>query len=230
MRPAWRKSRSRSRNWRKRWPPRRPELKEAETALPELDAARAQHTRELEAARKALHQTEAELAALKKLQESLKADEKLGAWLRSRGLDAAPRLWEKLRVAPGWEAAVEAVLRERLQAVAADAQPDWFADAPPARLTRLGRAGRGGSGRAGTARQQDRQRRCRRPRGARRLARPASTGPTTRTPRAPAAPASQPANAWSPRRAICSPATASPSMARTRRSKASSRAGANSNG
>jgi len=110
-------------------------LKEAETALPELDAVRSQHTRELEAARKALHQTEAELAALKKLQESLKADEKLGAWLRSRGLDAAPRLWEKLRVAPGWEAAVEAVLRERLQAVAADAAPDWFADAPPARLT-----------------------------------------------------------------------------------------------
>ena len=110
-------------------------LKEAETALPELDAARTQHTRELEAARRALHQTEAELAALKKLQESLKADEKLGAWLRSRGLDAAPRLWENLRVAPGWEAAVEAVLRERLQAVAADAAPEWFADAPPARLT-----------------------------------------------------------------------------------------------
>ena len=110
-------------------------LKEAETALPELDAARTGHTRELEAARKALHQTEAELAALKKLQESLKADEKLGAWLRQHSLENVPRLWEKLRVAPGWEAAVEAVLRERLQAVAADAQPDWFTDAPPARLT-----------------------------------------------------------------------------------------------
>ena len=110
-------------------------LKEAETALPELDAARALHTRELETARKALHQTEAELAALKKLQESLKADEKLGAWLRGRGLDGAPRLWEALSVAPGWEAAVEAVLRERLQAVAAETQPAWFTDAPPARLT-----------------------------------------------------------------------------------------------
>jgi chromosome segregation protein len=110
-------------------------LKEAEIALPEFDAARAQHMRDLETARKSLHQTEAELAALKKLQESLKADEKLGAWLRSRNLEAAPRLWEKLSVAPGWEAAVEAVLRERLQAVAADAQPNWFSDAPPARLT-----------------------------------------------------------------------------------------------
>jgi len=110
-------------------------LRNAETALPEHDAARTQHLRDLEAARKTLHQTEAELTALKKLQESLKADEKLGAWLRQRGLDAAPRLWEKLRVAAGWEAAVEAVLRERLQAVAADAPPDWFTNAPPARLT-----------------------------------------------------------------------------------------------
>ncbi len=110
-------------------------LKDAETALPVLDAARAQHMRDLEAARKSLHQTEAELAALKKLQESLKADEKLGAWLSRRNLQHAARLWETLTVAPGWEAAIEAVLRERLQAVAADAQADWFADAPPARLT-----------------------------------------------------------------------------------------------
>ncbi|MHB1094176.1 chromosome segregation protein SMC [Thiobacillus sp.] len=110
-------------------------LKAAETALPELDAVRARHTQELEAARKALHQTEAELAALKKLQESLKADEKLGAWLRGHDLDSAPRLWERLRVASGWEAAVEAVLRERLQAVSADAPAAWFTDVPPARLT-----------------------------------------------------------------------------------------------
>ncbi|MHB1353379.1 MAG: chromosome segregation protein SMC [Thiobacillus sp.] len=118
-------------------------LKDAETALPELDAARARHTRDLETARKALHQAEAELAALKKLQESLKADEKLGAWLREHGLGDAPRLWEKLRVAPGWEAAVEAVLRDRLQSVAADAAPDWFDDVPPARLTLW--AGQGGA-------------------------------------------------------------------------------------
>ena len=110
-------------------------LKTAETALPELDAARAQHMRDLEAARKALHQVEAELAALQKLQQSLKADEKLAAWLRQRGLDQGVRLWEKLRVAHGWEAAVEAVLRERLQAVESAVSTEWFDDAPPTRLT-----------------------------------------------------------------------------------------------
>jgi chromosome segregation protein len=110
-------------------------LKDAEAALPELEAARARHAQFLDAARRSLHQTDAEVAALKKLQESLKADEKLGAWLKQRNLDSAARLWEKLAVAPGWEAAVEAVLRERLQAVAAEAAPAWFADAPPARLT-----------------------------------------------------------------------------------------------
>ena len=110
-------------------------LKTAEAELPELDAARGRHQRALEEARKSLHQTEAELAALKKLQESLKADEKLGAWLVRHKLDHAARLWESLAVAPGWEAAVEAVLRERLQAVAAAPDADGFADAPPARLT-----------------------------------------------------------------------------------------------
>ncbi len=113
-------------------------LKTAETDLPELDAARAQHMRDLEVARKALHQVEAELAALQKLQESLKADEKLAAWLRQRGLDQTVRLWEKLRVAPGWEAAVEAVLRERLQAVESAVPTEWFDDAPPTRLTLWG--------------------------------------------------------------------------------------------
>ncbi len=110
-------------------------LREAESALPALDAERAQAQRELDGARSALHHAEAELAALKKLQESLKTDEKLDAWLRDRGLGSAPRLWEQLVVEPGWEAAVEAVLRDRLQAVAAAARPDWFDDAPPARLS-----------------------------------------------------------------------------------------------
>ncbi len=110
-------------------------LKTAEAELPELEALRSQHQRDLETARKALHQSEAELAALKKLQESLKADEKLGGWLAQRKLEHAARLWEKISVAPGWEAAVEAVLRERLQAISADADAHWFSDAPPARLT-----------------------------------------------------------------------------------------------
>ena len=110
-------------------------LKTAESELPELDALRSQHQRDLETARKSLHQAEAELTALKKLQESLKADEKLGGWLAQRGLEHAARLWETITVAPGWEAAVEAVLRERLQAVSADVEADWFSDAPPARFT-----------------------------------------------------------------------------------------------
>ena len=110
-------------------------LKTAESELPELDALRSQHQRDLETARKSLHQAEAELTALKKLQESLKADEKLGSWLAQRGLEHAARLWETITVASGWEAAVEAVLRERLQAVSADVEADWFSDAPPARFT-----------------------------------------------------------------------------------------------
>ncbi len=110
-------------------------LKSREAELPALESQRNGLARELDEVRKAQHRATAELAALKKIQESLKADEKLGAWLAARKLDSVSRLWEKLCVAPGWEPAVEAVLRERLQAVPAEALPGWFDDAPPARLT-----------------------------------------------------------------------------------------------
>jgi len=144
------------------------------------------------AARKALHQNRSRARRAEKTAGEPEGRRKARRWLRSRGLDAAPRLWEKLRVAPGWEAAVEAVLRERLQAVAADAQPGWFADAPPARLTvwtgeaRRRRPRRKASPARSRATMGRSMRRS--PTGS-----PVSTGPTTPTrPRAPAAPASSP--------------------------------------
>ena len=41
-----------------------------------------------------------------------------GAWLTRHGLSRAQHLWQAIQVAPGWENALEAVLRERLNAVA----------------------------------------------------------------------------------------------------------------
>jgi chromosome segregation protein len=110
-------------------------LKQSEIELPALDAERSEHMRALENARRLLHQAEAEQAALKKLQESLKADEKLSAWLQQRGLDTQLRLWEQITVASGWETAVEAVLRERLHALTGELDPTWFSAAPPGRLS-----------------------------------------------------------------------------------------------
>ena len=111
------------------------ELEALDADLPTLDAQCSTLARTLDEARKLLASVSGELAALQKLEAGLDADEKLQAWLAARGLDAAPRLWESLRVAPGWEAAVEAVLHQRLQALPGEPLDGWFADTPPARLT-----------------------------------------------------------------------------------------------
>ncbi len=84
-----------------------------------------------------IHQLEARLAALKQLQENVQTEGKVQPWLDKHELGALPRLWKKLHVEAGWEAALEAVLRERLAALEVS-NLDWVkafaSDAPPAKL------------------------------------------------------------------------------------------------
>lgn len=60
---------------------------------------------------------EARAKALAGLQAKLAPAADTAAWLERQGLSQAHRLWQVLEVAPGWEDALEAVLRERLNAV-----------------------------------------------------------------------------------------------------------------
>ncbi|WP_188702116.1 chromosome segregation protein SMC [Silvimonas iriomotensis] len=95
-----------------------------ETARQALDTAAA--------ARDTQTRQRSELQARIKALESLPkpADDKaLSAWLAVQGLQAAPQLYESLRIASGWEKAVEAVLGQRMQARTVAAVPDA---APPA--------------------------------------------------------------------------------------------------
>ena len=85
----------------------------------------------LHGTREVLGQHRGRLASLDALQQDA-----LGAgaggladWLEARGLSDAPRLAQAIRVAPGWERAVETVLGARLQAVRADAFETLAADA-----------------------------------------------------------------------------------------------------
>ncbi len=81
---------------------------------------------------------EAQLGTLKQIQDSMAEDGKLGEWLDRHGLSGSPHLWEKLRIEPGWETAVEAVLRERLHAHELDAAkilPIIETDRPPAKAS-----------------------------------------------------------------------------------------------
>ena len=79
----------------------------------------------------------ARLAALQALQEKVQVENKLKPWLARHGLDALRGLWTRIRIEAGWEAALEAVLRERLGALEVgrlDTLRAFAADAPPARL------------------------------------------------------------------------------------------------
>ena len=113
------------------------QLAELESRLPEADAARSLAQEEVRRDTEALARLEARLAALLKLQEDVQKQGALEPWLAKHELGSLSRLWQKLHVEPGWETAIEAVLRERMAALEVRSL-DWaraFAsDAPPARL------------------------------------------------------------------------------------------------
>ncbi len=75
--------------------------------------------------------------ALKALQEKVRTSGKLEPWLAKHGLNGLQGLWTRLHIEAGWEAALEAALRERLGALEVgrlDTVRAFAADAPPARL------------------------------------------------------------------------------------------------
>jgi chromosome segregation protein len=89
-------------------------------------------------AMRALTEIEARVSALKQLQESVKGNGKLSPWLAKHGLQEMQRLWQRIRIEPGWETALEAVLRERLNGLEVrdlGMLASFFGDAPPSKLT-----------------------------------------------------------------------------------------------
>ena len=70
------------------------------------------------------------------MQAQLDNDKNLKQWLAQHQLDGAPRLWQSIRIEQGWEDALEAVLRERINALALPRLEDaaGWSDAPPAKL------------------------------------------------------------------------------------------------
>ena len=112
-------------------------LEEALEQQPQLEAERqlAQQQVQTETATNA--QLEARLNALRQMQERVQSQGKVTPWLQKHELDTLPRLWQKLHIEEGWENALEAVLRERMQALQMS-NIEWaqafFNDAPPAKL------------------------------------------------------------------------------------------------
>ncbi len=130
---------------------------QSEAALAQAEAEAAQqralqaeeHERELQSRRQAqtesrrqasaeLHKTEARLHAVQETLANIEADERLDPWLRQQGMQALPRLFQRLDVEAGWETAVEAVLRERIEAMAVgrlEPMVGFAQAAPPARVS-----------------------------------------------------------------------------------------------
>lgn len=112
-------------------------LHELTEQLPALDEARRtqQDTVNTEVARQA--ELSARLEALQALQEKVQTQGKLQPWLAQQGLEGLQGLWTKLHIEPGWETALEAVLRERMGALEIsrlETVAALAANAPPAKL------------------------------------------------------------------------------------------------
>ena len=115
--------------------------------LPLADTQRHNQRDALQQQERGLAQTEARLHALQQLQRQIDNDKNLNAWLQQHQLDNKPRLWQSIRIENGWEDALEAVLRERLNALALpslDSAAAW-SDAPPAKLALFAPSGNGHS-------------------------------------------------------------------------------------
>ena len=115
----------------------REHLAATQAAVPETEARLRQARDALQAAHRRLAETRARHEALTQLQAKVAQRGDLDAWLRTRGLADAQPLWRTIRVDAGWETAVEAVLRERFAALAADADTvrAALAEPPPALMS-----------------------------------------------------------------------------------------------
>ncbi|HVQ25245.1 MAG TPA: AAA family ATPase, partial [Planctomycetota bacterium] len=79
----------------------------------------------------------ARLEALRALQEKVQTEGKLKPWLAKHGLESLSGLWTRLHIETGWETALEAALRERINALEVGRMETvraFAADAPPAKL------------------------------------------------------------------------------------------------
>ena len=112
-------------------------LHELQEQVPQLDEQRraAQTAVNAESGRQA--DIGARLEALRALQEKVQTEGKLKPWLDKHGLSGLQGLWTQVHIEAGWETALEAALRERLNALSVgrlDTVRAFATDAPPAKL------------------------------------------------------------------------------------------------
>ncbi len=113
-------------------------LHELQDQVPALDEDR--RTRQADVNAQGARQADlsARMEALKALQEKVRTDGKLKPWLAKHGLEGLQGLWSRIHVEQGWESALEAALRERLNSLEVsrlEMVRSFAGDAPPAKLS-----------------------------------------------------------------------------------------------
>ena len=112
-------------------------LHELQGQVPQLDEERRSQQQMVNTESGKRADLSARLDALKALQDKVKTDGKLKPWLQRHGLDGLQGLWSRIHIEQGWENALEAALRERLNSLEVsrlETVGAFAADAPPARL------------------------------------------------------------------------------------------------
>jgi chromosome segregation protein len=112
-------------------------LHELQDHVPQLDEQRRAAQEAVNREGGKLGDITARLAALRALQEKVQTEGKLKPWLDKHGLSNLQGLWTQVHIETGWETALEAALRERMNALAVgrlDTVRAFAGDAPPAKL------------------------------------------------------------------------------------------------
>jgi len=117
---------------------RRDALAEAEAAIPGLERVHRDATDAADTVARELGALDARRTALELLQKQVSRSGEMHAWLDDHQLDSFGRLWQGLRIEPGWEDALEAVLRERLNGIALEdleRAKNWLQNPPPGKVS-----------------------------------------------------------------------------------------------
>jgi chromosome segregation protein len=117
---------------------KRDALAGAEAALPGLEQAHREANDAAEAASRELGALDARKTALELLQKQVSRSGEMHAWLDEHQLDGFGRLWQGIRIEPGWEDALEAILRERLNGIALEdlqRARNWLGHPPPGKVS-----------------------------------------------------------------------------------------------
>ena len=113
-------------------------VRELQQDLPVLEAARAAALARLQELEREANTRAGRIATLKRIQAQVEEGTEIADWLARHSLAELPRLWQMITVEPGWETAIESVLRERLHALQLTdphALARLFDDPPPAKVS-----------------------------------------------------------------------------------------------